>query len=366
MAEDEKKTLKELRAHYKKAGFLLNASHEAIEKKVRKLLGGERYEEYLDAGDAMRAGEGIELVYACARTVEEANAIMSHQAQVMVAVTARLYSMALPLLREASRVVDLGCYTGSFAAYIAQEHQTLEVVGVDRVPFLNTASAGGLPNLSLAAWDYASDAVSTVDGCDVLLSSFGIDFGGECWGETLGLDPMDLRNSPGYRAFYDKAKGVMGGWGQLAKDGAHLFTVLRLADVESGVAVLDAAHDSGWSVDLECSHKISTGEETFPVMVFERRDSDRLQEDEIISWWIADDLGDEGMKFEGGMALAFYRAMTDRQVMDEAAQTYDDGHTMRVETGRVGSMGYVFKIATAGLVELTLGGRDKFDEWPAG
>jgi len=65
-----------LEEHYKKAGFLMNSSPSAIERNLKRLFGKKRYEDYLEATDAHRAGEGIERVYACAKTVHEANVLI--------------------------------------------------------------------------------------------------------------------------------------------------------------------------------------------------------------------------------------------------------------------------------------------------
>jgi len=92
-----------------------------IEKRLRKLMGKARYSTYLDLDDMYHAGlETIDALYEQLQTLEEANTLMSHQAEPTLKVGAALYESSVPYRAPGMHVCEFGCYTGAFTSWFCR------------------------------------------------------------------------------------------------------------------------------------------------------------------------------------------------------------------------------------------------------
>lgn len=139
-------------------GFSVTGKHQVIERQLAKLMGSERYENYLDTGDALRAGTvTVSDLYQTMVTKEEFHLLFSYQVDVMIEVGAWLSGKVLGLETSAARISELGCGTGSLARWLADQLPSSEVIGIDRdakmlAVALEESGGDGFYN-----WDYQLD-----------------------------------------------------------------------------------------------------------------------------------------------------------------------------------------------------------------
>jgi hypothetical protein len=114
------------------------------------------------------------------------------------------------------------------------------------------------------------------------------------------------------------------------------------------LAVVDAAHQTGWSFQLSDSVFVSAGDERFPLFSF-RNESKRMPkcwENDLLKWWAGDRVKSEVQRDKD--ALLLYRSLGDKKVTRSATHAYDDGHTGYRESGITASGGYILEINSTG------------------
>jgi len=77
-----------------------------------------------------------------------------------------------------------------------------------------------------------------------------------------------------------------------------------------------------------------------------------LTDAEVLSWygWTHREPAD----YSGVQAVGLYRSLGERRVIHTRSRLFDDGHTILVEVGRAGAIGYLFARATTGYAKLRL------------
>ena len=171
---------------------------------------------------------------------------------------------------------------------------------------------------------------------------------------SFSLDVMHLRESGAYRAVLDKVRPCFSSWRAIAKSGSRLWTVLRLGSIEFCLAVVDAARESGWMLNLAESQWVATDEQPFPLLAFVARDPEMLDDEVLVAWFGSAPTVDPD-EFPGAtphLDVLRYRNLADRVVTATRDFRYLDGHTMRVEVGTTGDHTYVFQRATTGFTQL--------------
>ena len=279
-----------LRRHLAEHGLRTDLTVREVNAQLRGLLGRRRYAAYRAAAERYDAGlAGIEEAYRAVRTLAEANLLMSLQGTVTVEANWNLADQCLQHAPRGGRVCELGCWAGSFSSFLATHRPDLQVVGVDQLDVLLDAASRDcqLPNLTFANWDYASESAPQQLGrFDMLISSFGLDFNQKVE-RNYGFSPTSCRGSRGHDVGYHEARPYFEHWREVAVAGAVLAVVLRVGCVGHAVAVLEAAADAGWSVQLNRSHRFQAGDEKFPLFVFAAGGDKVQQVDEtaVMRWW---------------------------------------------------------------------------------
>jgi hypothetical protein len=334
-----------------------------IEKRLRKLMSKARYEKYLETDDEYRAGStSIEAIYQQMETLEEANVLMSHQAEATLKVGAALYDASRRCPFAAMQVCDLGCYTGGFTSWFAERHPDSRIVGVDRQEHLLAlaSKATDLGNLTYRFWDYTYPPTASGE-FDLLFSCFGIDIEGLRRSLHHSLDPYNRRSGEAYQEVRRRVEAVLVNWRAAAKTDARLFASLRIGDYDNCLAVVDAAAAAGWKFSFNGSTKIIAEGEVFPILIFSASQFEGdANDNDLLRWWTGanarrDDVlqdRNESMKYLGGEALLRYRELRDKRIRRHQSRTYGDMHTMRLECGTAGDRFYRFKIATNRYLEL--------------
>ena len=146
-----------LSQHFKNAGIRTHWDPIKADRELANRYGRKRYEAFCHIADDFRSGSAtIRDLYLTPTTLTEAGLLMSQQGGIAFDLAEAVVDAAAPMLGNAARVADLGCWTGPLAAHVAAEHAGAEVVGIDREPDVIrwAEDAHDLPNLSFAEWDY--------------------------------------------------------------------------------------------------------------------------------------------------------------------------------------------------------------------
>ena len=279
------------------------------------------------------------------RCVEEANLLMSLQGRVAVEVNVHLADHCLRHAARDGRVLDVGCWSGGLSTFLAAERPDLNVVGADRLHHLVTSTSArhALPNLSFVTWDYGAGPLPGRRRFDQILCGMGIDFN-QCLPRYYSLDASNGRDCQGHAVSRAEVLPHFRHWRAAAKRGARLLLVLRIPCFAHGLAIVDAASDAGWSLRLTESGWLEVADERFPALSFHAGPARRVEEENLLAWWVRGREGDE----EGDAALLRYRRLGRKKVVRERGQRYADGHVVRREVGTVEGTGYALTHATTG------------------
>lgn len=355
MTDRDRSALKKL---LQERGYRFGKSTEKLRSDLARLLGNERVEAMAVSHLAVaRAEEPIGRIYDCLRTAEEANLFASRQADLSLAVYGELGERLAGDVKPGARIVDLGCWSGVFASWLAGQHPAARVFGVDRLErALEWSKAGGPPvNAEFAAWDYASAAPPPIAACDFLVSAFGLDFAAA----ARDVDPRDPpffsldagvpRDSPVYRFRRAEAAPCLAGWRRVARSGAVLWAALRIPTFEKCLAFVDAAHAAGWAWEPTQPSKLRTEDEAIPLLRLRAGEPvDPPDADLLLSWWAEKEIqAFFARPIEGDLALALYRSLGGRRVL-----AVDDSTTGRLvvrrELGVAGALAYVLVQGSSG------------------
>jgi hypothetical protein len=254
------------------------------------------------------------------------------------------------------RIVDLGCGAGVLAGWFAKTLPGSEVVGVDGVEHLVEISRKSqqVPNLSFQHWDYWQPAPESLGRFDSLYSCLGIEF------ENLPHTPwtpsfQTLREGCQYQSKRRWVSPLLRNWRAVASDNAVLHTVLRLGDVISFLAVVDAAAESGWQLDCDSFTKLRTDNSMFPALTFQPAPSAAtpLPEDQLLALWGVDSIRTIA-EFRDSAALLLFNSFAGKQILADQTQAFDDGHVMRSLVGTTPQFAFQYSKATTGMFGLKL------------
>jgi hypothetical protein len=344
-----------LSKHLTEEGFLLNFGPTNIERRLEKLMGKQRYKMFIDSCHAARSGESSTAeIYRCVQTKEEAHVLFSHQAKTLVAVNEWLATKVAELAHPPSNIADLGCCTGAFCSWLKSELPDTNVVGFEKEKNLLDIAINNSKGTIFHLWDYSSGQKSPMKDFDILVTGLGIDFVGSDAKTALGA--TSRRNQPKYNACLQQVRPVFENWRAISRDDAKLFTVLRIPEATSFLAVVDAATHGGWSIQLdECSWITTSAEERFPGLVFNATSaqSTSLDEEVMVGYWFADQIRHFGAtKLKDDAARELYKHIGPKTILNTKEVSYDDGHVRRWYLVSCGSFSIEYSEATTGYSEL--------------
>jgi hypothetical protein len=351
-------------AFYESQGFMLGEKPDKIHKKLRRLMGNDRYERYLDVATAKNAGDAAqEDHYSTVQTLAEANCLMSFQSEVMIESHRCLLKLVKPVLTPQATIVELGCWTGVFASWIAHEHPDVSVVGVDRLALMVKAAVDqGVPqNCALIAEDYSQPFEWPFNRADLVVSALGIDF------DQVGRDmwPVDisrLRDSLSFEERKRESHRYLTAVNKMSDARAKARFILRIPTFDHYAAFVAGAEEAGWGLDPLPIKHLCSGEESFHVVSLERRAGFDVPASLEV---LASEWGDISAAtaaellsrptyqiFNDARSLALYLSLDKRTKTDFRDNTYDDGHTMIEEIGTWSGGEYLFARATNGFMSL--------------
>ena len=258
---------------------------------------------------------------------------------------------------EPVRIYDLGCGGGTLTSWLAAEYPNACVTGIDAIErFVDFASESvSLPNLGFRNWDYREAKPDELPKGDILVSGFGIDFSARTESERFSLESDDARELAFYAEKKEEAISYFRRWREICRDDGLLFAVLRIPIYEHFLAVMDAAHETGWSFVEDQSTKLSVDDETFPAMTFQTSNSTLMNEEQAKALWIADIVSERfDRPFLDTMAVAMFNVLNGKQVTQTESKVFDDGHTMVTSIGTCGPLAFTYSRATTGFARLAL------------
>jgi len=311
-------------------------------------MGDERFNRYLEMRNSVQSEEQINQVYDLFRDLYEANLMRSLDPDVTFDTSYRLYQTCAPCLSAGTRVLELGCWSGGLASFLAMNHPECTVIGVDRARrILEAASAHySLPNLSFLAWDYRSEQnPERLERCHVLLCGLGINNSPDGPYDLLHINAV--RESPGYVAHRQEMLGYFKNWRNVATDGAMLLAILRITSFVRYLATADASTEAGWTHLAGNSARVNIkeikGGGSIPMLAFVANASPQVTEDEALAAWIGIRTSShEYATFDGPLALGVYRALAAKQPLTLREFVNAGGHPTKQVVGVSGPLGYVF------------------------
>lgn len=345
--------------HLARLGFEVDAPPEVAKHKMVECLGPERARDFHEVcSSASHTGaEGQNAIYDFVQTLREANLLRSINKAVTLDTSYFLYEKARPFLQPDSTVMELGCWTGALASFIAEQYPSSRVVGVDRAAHILELNRQlyRLPNLAFCEWDYRTDKPSQVEPANLLLCGLGTTYA--CPQDAYRtLDPRVVRASAGYEMEFAEASEYFSQWRKAAADEARLLAVLRVNAFPRFLAFVDAAQATGWQPVLDefATVPCASNHESIPFLSFVARQSDRLSEDIVLSRFV---FLQEGVPFptvSGPAALAMYRSLDTRTVLASRECKDAAAPVVMQELGVSGAFAYVFTRSTAQTFELLL------------
>ena len=349
----------EIISFYTKCGINFTKDPNKIDLQLKKLMGLSRYKNYLDTTEKVHKGLiPIHYTYHCMNTRLEANTLISHQAEVFVDVSEQIYNEIKPLLNKGMKVGDLGCYSGVFINWLAKKHSECDFLGFDctikAIDFANEQNKSE-PNTKFVIWDYTLPSRYKLKPCDLLISSFGIDFNHQGEDHLYSTDVNDLRNCKAYIHQTNEAYYFFHCWREAIKPSGKLVVVLRIGNINHFIPVIDAAIDAGWKFNLESSKRFESGSERFPLLVFSAETPIQISQKDLISWWRKYELTPNVKDtFSCCTAIEMYQSLPRKIALEEKTETFDRNHTKVTQLGSSENLGYCFARATNGFTELKI------------
>ena len=347
-----------LKAHFRKSGILFGISQDAVAERLGRLLGRERFEEWQEVNFAKLHGASSGDEYDLIESPEELTTLFSLQADVSLAVADWLDQAVASGYSPSQRILDLGCGSGIFTAWLANTYPASEVVGCDAHPGMLKAalSTHSVPNLRFIRWDYRNAPEHSVGRFDILATSFGVDFPtGRSSRESLTVGKM--KEGDLYKEMRDFLAPCFKNWRLAANDEAVLYTVLRIPDEATFLGAVDAAREAGWVFDADAYTAVTCEKEHFPAMSFRVADSKASPpaESRVRAAWVEWQLSEQcAIPWRDSVAMCLFESFGDKEILKEDSRTYSDGHTMRATVGRTALFAFQFTHATTGFARLQL------------
>lgn len=338
----------DFQAHLARLGFDLGGDPSAILQRLRSRMGEERFQKYMSVVQTVHDADSYNQIYDSMHDLIEANLLRSMSPDVTLEASYRLYERAFAVLRPGTRVLELGCWTGSLVSFIAANHPGCTVIGVDRAPRVIEKDQAhfSLPNLSFQLWDYrqAPPASLTNPPADLLLCSLGININRPP-GAYVQLDPSDIRSAPAYRDELTELLPYFQNWRLAARDGSRLLAVLRVGSFPRFLAVLDAAVAAGWKplTDEFESVIAQATNDVFPLLSFSAASDQPVTEDFALSCWMRIMQNTHHLvSVAEAVALGIYRSLGPKKVLSKRNFTNEQGFNVLEEIGTAGPLGYIY------------------------
>jgi len=344
--------------HLSHIGFELGKPREAVLQELRTLMGHDRHREFTRLSKENAGEEGQNRVYDFMQDMREANVFRSACLDATLDTSYYLYENGQRLLSAGKRIIELGCWTGGLASFIAEHHPDCTVVGVDRAKRIIEVDQGfyDLPNLAFMVWDYRKAKPEALEPADVLLCGLGTN-NDVAPDAHVTDDPRAVRQSEGYNQERRDVSSYLQSWRQAAKPAASLIAVIRVLTFPRFLAFMDAASENGWMplFDRFTFVTIPSNGERIPALQFKAEPTQPFDEDLVLSHWMRLTAGtDQILQILGSAALGVYRVLSDRQVLTRRDGRDTFGLAVKEELGICGCFGYVFAHCARPEYRLTL------------
>ena len=237
--------------------------------------------------DALSGRGKMASVYRHFESVADAFTMMSLQADVVVASNAAVYEAVAPHVKPGMNILDLGCFAGGLAAKLAKDFAESNVVGADRATKLIDACGAhyGLKNLAFLPWEYEKKRAYPGPPADLLTCVLGTDDRAASlrvhkvisespvymdeWTVNSTWNPLEKTESAVYTETVANYRPILRAWRQAAREGARLYSTLRLSHAIHQLAFCNAARLEGWQENLSESGFFKVEDERFPLFVLE-------------------------------------------------------------------------------------------------
>jgi hypothetical protein len=270
-------------AAFRNEGYLHDVPFQYQLRRLKKLVGQTRFEQIqaIQEERSRKLAEGRpnempgdHTLYSLLKTCNEAHVFYSVQLLLSEIANAAAYDATLSSLQPGSVAIDLGCYTGTFARFIAASNPDVMIHGCDALPNLIdiAKSVPARENVCFHVWDHGSPDTAPPVKADALVSILAI--------PLVELScPVDeesevLAADPTQTSTYAKARELVSttarSWSRVATPDATLCLITRAGTPPLMLAVVDGCRDAGWHVRKSSTRILCAPGEAVPLFVFDR------------------------------------------------------------------------------------------------
>ena len=342
-----------LKSHYTNSGGIFELSEADCLGRFKDLVGDHRFNRM----ERLRRKHKTTDVYRSLKTLDEWNALFNLQIAVTFETSLWLDACIRNVARPNQVILDLGCGSGIFTRWLAGQHRSCHVTGVDALPNLVKIArqSSTAKNLDFKRWDYTGPMPNGIPAANHLICSLGIDFAIEQ--DSIPIDHQPLRSGAAYAKRKLEIQTILQNWRQAAADDANLFVVLRIPDATRFLAAVDAAAEAGWQWQHQRLTFVQVGAESFPALTFvaAQPQAAPYSEHELLLHWDKRNFAARfGSPITGELARLLYSALANREMhVDEKRTDFMQG-LVHTSIGTSGAFAFHYHHTTNGRAQLRL------------
>ena len=292
-------TADQLKKFLTEFGYPLNLTDTEVSSELMEIMGHDRYENYCQT--KTKGDPGASLL-----TKREADLVAMFQRDVLCDVYHAITGNVIEIAKHGDRILDLGCWSGAWCAWMSQLLPRCDIVGVDKLDAIIRASrAAAADKYKLETWDYFTDPPKHIGKFDVLCCSLGIYFSGieNKW----GLNVRERTQSDNYIKLKEEAYRYGCAWLNVANSNSRVVAALRIAALEHLIPFCHGFSEAGWAFLSKPSQTVASGHQKIPLLHFRREPKDHFDDAHVFEWFASQNSFEPmATEHEGSDALLAY------------------------------------------------------------
>jgi SAM-dependent methyltransferase len=349
------KTLKKKLIEYSNSNLLhSNFSQLQLVRHADNIIGYDRWIEITDIinkrADSLSNHEKIDLVapiYQSLKSYEEAATLQCSQGSMVL----ESFNLILEYLYQTKpkKILELGCYTGIYANYIAQEFPDSDVIGVDMEDNLIEFGQGRFngKNLNLIKSSYHNFSRTSNSKHDFIFSMCGygsID-------TDINCDHHNIRSDHDYKENYKHWSNFFGDIDLLSYEKCDLVMHIRLNSLRELLFIFDAAQSNNYTPNLNKLVKFNFNEfdvndeggnnkinKTGYILFFDRNISKKISLSDFFKYSL-----EKNILINDPLRIFYkYEIMIKDPHESRVDQDYDNGRKNNIHLGSIDNSFYVF------------------------
>ena len=357
--------INQLKSYFNSNGIRFDIDEKRVWSFIEKIFGSERTIELDDifTSDYNIGNLDPSKKYKFCKNYDEATTLMYFQSDFFLKNSEVIFEEILHY--KPKKILELGCYTGVFANYIAEQFNKSKVLGIDKE--INLIEFGKLRfkthNLELINCEY-KDLNMVNQKFDFIFTNFGI----ENIPSTKAIDSYKIRENNNYKIKFNYFCKFFEYLQSVSLEGAIFSCCARIPRSQTLLSFIDASHKFGWTWMSEKLNKISIYSETIPYLVFEKKKSNKMELTEFFQvtgdYFKQDDYR-HAYNYEFNKSKFFNNLVRDTHTFT------DTGDTLHFEVNTNNDLFNIFMWSTSGFINYKVSNnpqdiKDYFTEFTKG